>query len=681
MTDGIRAEDRSRTRSAPADAAHRYRPEIDGLRAVAVLPVVLFHAGVGTLSGGFVGVDIFFVISGFLITGILFREMTERRFSILRFYERRLRRIVPNLIAALTATTVVALAILIPVDLKLYAYSVIATLGFAANIFFWLKIGYFTPSAEQFPLLHMWSLGVEEQYYLLFPLLMMVVVRRDGWLKPLLWGLVALSLGTSLYQVATAPDAAFYLPFARLWELMAGSLLAIGAVPAIRSESVRDGVGWAGLAAIGIAVLAYGADTPFPGASALLPCLGAAAIVHATGSGPSGVGRLLATRPLVFVGSISYSLYIWHWPLIVFTRYALQRPLTPIEIAMLLAVTLTVAIAAWKWIEQPWRQRSVSLRRLLTFTGVGAAGLAAVAAALIVARGWPDRYPAAIRVVAMAPFDINPRRAACDSPSIARLAAGDVCRIGTAGVAPSFALVGDSFGDAWAPGVDAAAAEAGVSGLSLTQSGCAPLMGVNEPGSSCRARVEAMYALIRRTPSIRHILIVGRWPAMVEGRRFGLLGAKPIRLIDDVDAVGASDGNDAVVARGFVRSIAAVAPARMIAVTGLPEQAVNVPQAATVRMLFGGDLSGIARPVYALRQARTARLLNDVAAHHPLRIIDAGAVLCNAGHCPILADGRALYVDDNHVSRFGAIAHRRLFMDAFGTARHPAGTIDREARP
>ena len=303
----------------------RYRADIDGLRAIAVLPVVLFHFGFSTFAGGFVGVDVFFVISGFLITSLIVVEIDESRFSIVRFYERRIRRIFPALFLVIIVTSIASAIILLPNDLKRYAKSVVAADWFFSNFEFWREAGYFDVDAHQKPLLHTWSLAVEEQFYLIFPPFLLLAARylRRRYLL-IIMPIFVLSLTFSIWAVYAKPSLAFYLTPSRMWEIMLGAWLAL--IPWEAGKRFIPPSGYGLLTLLGIGMIAYGvftfsANTPFPGAMALLPCGGAALVIFGGQNHPSMVSRLLATGPLVFVGKISYSLYLWHWPLIVLAAY------------------------------------------------------------------------------------------------------------------------------------------------------------------------------------------------------------------------------------------------------------------------------------------------------------------------------------------------------------------------
>lgn len=648
---------------------HTYRPAIDGLRAVAVVPVVLFHAGVPGLGGGYVGVDVFFVVSGYLITGILYREACLDRFSLARFYERRMRRIMPNLLAMLLATSLAAALVLIPIDYLGLAKSTLATLTFLANVWFYKHIGYFAPMSPQMPLLHMWSLGVEEQYYLLFPFLLVALVRHSR--QALITGLVlifAASFLLSLWQVLHARDAAFYLPFARLWELMTGSLLAVGAIPAVRSALAREIVAGGGLLAIAVAVFGFTESTPFPGFAALLPCLGAAALLHADESGPTRTGRILSSRFPVFIGLVSYSLYIWHWPVIVLTRYALQRALAPVEIGLVLMGIAILAVAAWQWIEKPMRNRALPTRRLLGRVAGGTTLLLANVGIILATHGLPQRYDPATRNFALASEDVNLDRPACDHPSLDRLARGDVCHVGPPGE-PRFALVGDSFGDALAPGVSAAAYETGVPGVVMTFSGCAPLLAVRSSSEKCTGQVDAAWGLLAKMRKLDTVLLIARWPMLITGSRSGLFQQENAWLYDAQSVGTGTTDNRQVVARGIARSARAIGRARIVVVTGVPEQKVHVPQALSLAPRFAVDVAGVDRAAFNRRAAGMASVLVAAEADlgKPIHTLDLSTTMCNANHCPIADNGVALYADDNHPSRHYALKLAPRFVELLRT--------------
>lgn len=309
-------------RAYPQASAHvQYRADIDGLRAIAVMAVVAYHAGIKAAGGGFIGVDIFFVISGYLIGSIVLGEAREGQFSLLRFYERRVRRLLPALVLVLCATFALAAVYSFPAELVQLGRSMLAALFFASNIFFWRHSGYFDAPAETQPLLHTWSLAVEEQFYLFFPLTLVLLVRyAPQYLKVVIVAATALSLLLCIEATADFSKASFFLLPMRAWEFLLGVLIAIGLFPRLPDPLIRNVAAAAGLAMICAAILVFTNETPFPGFSALLPTVGAALVIGSGLSGPTFVKRLLSLRPVVFVGLISYSLYLWHWPVIVFQR-------------------------------------------------------------------------------------------------------------------------------------------------------------------------------------------------------------------------------------------------------------------------------------------------------------------------------------------------------------------------
>ncbi|WP_313332534.1 acyltransferase family protein [Comamonas sp.] len=358
----------------------QYRKDIDGLRAIAVGSVILFHAGLSRqLPGGFFGVDIFFVISGFLIGRILFSEIAEGRYSLLRFYERRARRILPALFFVLLLSYGFARLLLTPLAFADFRNSLFATLGFASNIYFWLHSSYFEPASELKPLLHTWSLGVEEQYYILFPLLAFAL-RNSRWR----WAAIALCASASfIWAVATVsayPNAAFYLLPARAWELLIGALGALWVAQYTLAAKTRVAMSVLGLALILVALLGLSAHLPHPGAYTLIPTLGTALVLVA--QSPGGVAtRLLQLPPMVWLGQISYSAYLWHQPLFAFWIHRFGKPSFEHYAFALIVATLVLAYLSWRFIENP--ARSAKRTSHQRFAWYGAAAVIVLATALV----------------------------------------------------------------------------------------------------------------------------------------------------------------------------------------------------------------------------------------------------------------------------------------------------------
>lgn len=371
-----------------------YRPDIDGLRAVSILLVLLYHLE-SFVEGGYVGVDVFFVISGYLITSILCHEAADGSYSLGNFYERRARRILPALFASVIASSIAALFLLFPNELQIFAKSAVSALSFSANFFFWLQAGYFEAPAESMPLLHTWSLAVEEQFYLLFPLILIPLLRRrPGFALPIVVVIAIASLALSQFLVASKPDTAFYMLAPRAWELMTGAGLALVRIPAIASKRVRDLVASGALLSIVMVALLYDKQTSFPGLTALAPCLGAALLIYTGQSRDTQVYRLLSWRPLVALGLISYSLYLWHVPIITFVSAYFGNPLALSTKILLIPICILVAFASWRYIEQPFRRREGGFDRtkLVQTSAAAAVVILAIAAVSIYTLGLPQRF-------------------------------------------------------------------------------------------------------------------------------------------------------------------------------------------------------------------------------------------------------------------------------------------------
>ncbi len=367
----------------------QYREEIDGLRAIAITAVILFHAGSGLFSGGYAGVDIFFVISGYLITKIVADELKEGRFTFAAFYARRARRILPALFFMMLIVSAVCLVILLPPDLFKYGKILVFTTVFGANFRLSAERGYFDDETRENPLLHMWSLSVEEQFYLVWPVLLLLIMRTGRGTRLAVPILFAASLAVSIALVHWMPRSAFYHLPSRGWELLTGAALALGLVPRLSSQRLAQAVSWAGLAMMALTIFLFSRSTPFPGLAALLPTLGCAFVIYAATAHETPATRLLSLKPVVFMGKISYSLYLWHWPLIALPSYLLMRELKAPEAALSVALAIALAAFSWRFIEQPFRKpglpSSAGLFSLPLLNGRAFAALGV--AALLVAIG------------------------------------------------------------------------------------------------------------------------------------------------------------------------------------------------------------------------------------------------------------------------------------------------------
>jgi peptidoglycan/LPS O-acetylase OafA/YrhL len=501
-----------------------FRPDIQGLRGISVLAVLIFHLGAG-LPGGFIGVDVFFVISGFLMTGLIADEFAKRgTLSFTGFYGRRIRRIFPALLAMILITTALAYFLLLPGDYREFAESGASAALSLSNVFFYFTTGYFDSPAETKGLLHTWSLGVEEQFYLIWPAIMLGLTRiaqgRRRAMAALLLGLTGAGFLVSIYGVLTDQKAAFYLLHARLWELAAGGVLVFA--PQFKGQWTSRWIGEAppiaGLALIAGSALLLSPESPFPGWNALPAVAGAAFIVNPAGAS-SLAAALLSFRPLRFVGTISYSLYLWHWPLIVFWRqYRSGEALTHLEAAALAGVAVLLAAAAWKWIEEPLR-RPFPARAVLPLGLAAAGAVAAVALGIVAAKGFPGR--------------IDPKLAALTSlqtmwdwncPHAAKPLAVD-CAVGAdwEGAAARGVIWGDSHAEHLLPLIDLAGRE---SGRAIALFGdCPPIYyegglkrviaGYPRYDADCTAQRQRYLGLIKSSADLEFVLVAARWSAFV----------------------------------------------------------------------------------------------------------------------------------------------------------------------
>jgi peptidoglycan/LPS O-acetylase OafA/YrhL len=635
--------------------AAKYRADIDGLRALAVVPVVLFHAGVSGFSGGYVGVDIFFVISGFLITSILVSELDRGTYSIASFYDRRIRRIFPALFAMLITVAVAGYVFLLPSDLTVLAQTLLGTIFFASNIVLWRKSDYFGGPAQDNPLLHTWSLGVEEQFYIFLPLLLWILYRAT-YQRVIPWliaSLAVMSLLLSEWVLVDHPPAAFYLLPTRAWELLIGSLLATLNIRQPHSPLFREGLAALGLGLVVAAITLYDENITFPGVNALIPCMGAALILF-TGSGrPTLVSRLLSFKPIVLVGLISYSLYLWHWPLLVLPRLYLARPLTASETALAVIGAVGLAIVSLRYIERPMRKkRASSLTPVFTYAGLSMAALIVLGVGLL--SGVPSRLPAKVQMLAAYGQAHGANVPGC-SMKLANVTGdiGDACLDSKkAPNQPKLLLWGDSHAGQYGEAMQPIARSQGLALFALTSGGCLPLpgVGISNPSGhidkTCERMNDAVLGHVLQDKSVKVVVLAGRWARLFfppsEGESRSLM---PLN--------GRQGGNSEELLVGAITNSARAmqnAGVHVIVIGQAPEAYNTLPNCLATKVWRGFDDQRCPlRPdtfpghPFALTMLRAAR-----AAH--FTYLQPSDVICKNGECRKLFGPIPVLADSDHLT-------------------------------
>ena len=626
----------------------RYRADLDGLRAVAVAAVVLFHYGFDTVSGGFVGVDVFFVISGFLITAIVWGEFDRASFSIVSFYERRLRRILPALSAMLLVCGAAFFFVFLPEDMRLLAKSEASAAVFATNILFQhVASDYFdADNLTLQPLLHTWSLAVEAQFYLVYPWFLLLLRGRRGRAVAVMATVAALSFALCLWGTAHHPVATFYLLPGRAWELLLGGLLTLG----VRG---RDGAGravgagpaglatLAGLAAILVAAFSFDASTPFPGMAALLPCVGAVLVIFG-GSHPNAASAWLGSRPVAALGRISYSLYLWHWPVLVLTRYgASAEPALETRLLMLVG-TLALASLSYVAIERPFIARAaLPSRRALFAAAVATVGATVALGGVLDLTGRGvlpfAQLPPAVLTLANGHFDRS--EGDCDPPSDGSPPA---CRFGDPQADPTIAVWGNSYARMWTPALDEEGRRHAVSGVEMLMGKCPPLLDVSVAARpTCAEFNRASFAYLEAHPSLRTVLLGADW---------FVYGADLNRLAETLEALKQSG----------VSVVVLLAP---------PQADYMVPRTLALAALRGAPPPPpIDRAHARVAQQASVDLIARLQERFGFRVIDPATVLCDATLCPVERGGRPVFYDAGHVTASAALASAALFEPLFDAA-------------
>lgn len=677
-----------------------YRPDIDGLRAVAVLAVILYHITRVGLGGGFVGVDVFFVISGYLIGGIIIDETENGSFSYRRFYLRRIKRLFPAFFVMCLVTVPLAWWLLLPTDLRALGKSLVAATVFLSNHLFYKEAGYFDAARDSKPLLHTWSLSVEEQFYICFPLFMRYMTRLGRPAMAVALGVVALaSFAYAQYLLSVDPAASFYSLGSRGWELLLG---ATAALPQLRYQQLpmrlRQALTWVSLPPLLLPMLLYSDSTPFPGLAALPCCLSTAWLLWAGRPGSDTLPqRALSTAVPVTIGRMSYSLYLWHWPVYVYMNYYAADTLGWSGRAVALVLTFVLGALSWHVIEQPLR----ATRRppAFVFAGalLGSALLAILGFGIYRSGGAPGRLAAETRAIAFADNDFLQIQDRCESADNQALPGINFCRVGAVNAPEQFLVWGDSHARAMRDGVDQIATETGVGGLVVGAAGCLPAFDTRKQESAtgprgdraCSVQNAAVKRLLTQPSSIKRVLLVGRWSYYTEGRGIGIDAQNVIRIESTLDTSPADPaGGQAEVVKEALGDTVHWLRDRGYRVY-LLQQIPEIPEFSS-RKLFQVVRSGKASIDDAIkrfgrvsldnverRQRHATEALQAAAAGGGATILTTHQLFCDGQTCSAWDDSGPAYFDNNHVTGSTTRRIRRVFLPAIGTPDGAGGPLPR----
>jgi peptidoglycan/LPS O-acetylase OafA/YrhL len=627
----------------------KYRPDIDGLRAIAILAVVIFHTFPGKMPGGFIGVDIFFVISGYLISAIIFSSLERNRFSLVEFYVRRVRRIFPALILVLISCLAFGWFVLLADEYKQLGKHTATGAGFIQNFVLWRESGYFDNSVETKPLLHLWSLAIEEQFYFFWPLLLAFVWKRQWSFLRITAIIAAVSFAANIYLILSGhPTAAFYLPFSRFWELMVGGVLAYVVLHRPQLiEKHKDAQSFMGFALILAGLLLLNKGRDFPGWWALLPTMGAFFIISA---GPSSWlnEKLLANKPMVWIGLISYPLYLWHWPLLSFARI-LKGGAASVKIRVA-AVVISIALAwlTYRLIEKPIRfgkHNTIQIIALLVLMIVaGYMGYDGYKRDRHIdtnpinqyrqnqeAFAWPDEKNKT---------NLCENEVKTNAIPYCLISKGEDNNLTTA-------LIGDSHANAIFDFVNAKAKENGSRLIMLGSAGCPPFLGVERDKSECPKKMDAVVNYINSNRNIQNVIITGRFAATLSGVNFGgetLPNFYTLTLVQDASI----KDREAIFQIGLENIVRALSEKgkKITILLDLPELNFDPKSCLETR---GNNQCIISRNVVDDRQKYYTQIIRRLQVKYNFAVIDLKPAFCKSELCIAKYDERILYRDSHHL--------------------------------
>jgi peptidoglycan/LPS O-acetylase OafA/YrhL len=640
----------------------KYRAEIDGLRALAVIPVILFHAGFELFSGGFVGVDVFFVISGYLITTILIEDIESKRFSIVNFYERRARRILPALFFVMLVCIPFAWMWMLPSQMKDFSQSLVAVSLFASNILFWRESGYFEAAAEEKPLLHTWSLAVEEQYYVLFPILLILAWRFGR--NRVFWMIVvmaAISLLLSEWGWRNKETANFYLAPTRAWELFSGSIAAF--IVHKKGVQKHNFLALLGLGAIIFSIFVYDEATPFPSVYALVPVLGVVLLVLYADK-ETIAAKVLSTKAFVGIGLISYSAYLWHQPLFAFARVASVDTFPSYVYLILSLLSIILAYISWTFIEIPFRNRSLNRRTIFLLTSVCVLLFSTIGFLGHINDGFISRFTQnQLELVSPKVGDTSGCHNGLEAATIRN---GGRCIVaGGSDTIVDIAVIGDSHASALTDAVKIELASVGRGFLAFNGSWCVPLINfaTNQPGKDgCIEEINAAYAQILEDEKIRTVVLHAEWANYDAGFRWNDTGIAGYVFSENgnFDYTKSSVGGNLQEFRSAVEYTFKKlyeANKNVIVVLSVPEFELHVPNSLNPKAPFA--IHGTEEPTLPLvnfnkRTSQVSEVLVGKSSKFGFQILNPSLTFCDESRCFSHNVNGSFYTDGNHLSLLGA---------------------------
>jgi peptidoglycan/LPS O-acetylase OafA/YrhL len=630
----------------------RYTPAIDGLRAIAVVLVLLYHAKAPFFPGGYIGVDVFFVISGYLITMLILQQQADGRFTLMKFYEGRLRRILPAYFLVVFSTLSVSLLFALPADARRLGSSAVAATLFISNVYFSNRgAGYLRDAPEMDPFLHTWSLGIEGQFYLLFPILTVLVTRLTKRLDLIFMGMMLASLAVSVYVTSSHPQAAYYFFPSRAWELFLGCWLAVARIKDLAPRQIVSVLQFAGLAAVIGAACIYTERTQFPGLAAVVPCVGTALII-AWSDKQSQLNSWLSFPAIVWLGLISYPLYLWHWPSLALARGALLREPDVFEIAVLYGLSVFLAAITWRYVEQPVRKRKILIpvRHLFASAAATTCLAAGVGLGVRASAGVWGPPPPNVAYILAAAKDYAPLHSACHNWDRRAPELFLNCTIGDKDKESiDFVLWGDSHAGALGMAVDTAAINVSKKGLQLTADNCPPLLRTHvilrNKETDCNARNDIALDLLHQH-RIRRVILASAWSQYL-GR--GDKELKPVR-----EPAAAKD-NRAVFRWALEQTISKLRAMHIdvLIVGPVPKIGWDVPSMlAAAEWRKRPSPEGPSFENFLLTERDIISALRELE-HSDVHVFYPHELLCNS-ICRVKQHGEVLYSDTEHLSIKGA---------------------------